>query len=61
MSSSINPPLEERIVGIECFYTADILGIEGKLRTLPEDFIVIEKPLLPDRDDNGLYLSLIHI
>jgi len=60
MSSSINPPLEERIVGIECFYTADIPGIEGKLRTLPEDFIVIEKPLLPDRDDNGLY-SIIEI
>jgi len=56
----LTPLSEEREVGIECFYTADTPGIDGKLRAIPEDFIVIEKPLLPDRYDNGLY-SIIEI
>jgi tRNA pseudouridine13 synthase len=56
MSSLIKPLDEEKKVGIECFYTANIPGIGGKLRVLPEDFTVVEKPFLPNRDDNGNYV-----
>ena len=45
---------QEKDIGIGFFATASP-GIGGKLRTMPEDFIVDEVPILPPRDDNGPY------
>ena len=44
----------EENIGIETFFTKE-LGIGGKLRSLPEDFIVKEIFLYPNRKENGLF------
>jgi tRNA pseudouridine13 synthase len=45
----------ERIVGIETFFTT-FKGVGGKLRTIPEDFIVSEVSNYPLESNNGKYL-----
>lgn len=44
----------EEYIGIETFFTKEV-GIGGKLRSLPEDFIVKEIFLYPNRKENGLF------
>ena len=44
----------EHNIGIETFFTKT-KGIEGKLRTIPEDFIVRERFLYPKQNDNGSF------
>lgn len=44
----------EKNIGMETFFTKE-LGIGGKLRSLPEDFIVKEIFLYPNRKENGLF------
>jgi len=49
-------PLEaEKAVGIETFLT-DTPGVGGKIKTIPEDFIVEETSKYPPRCDSGKYL-----
>ena len=44
----------EKNIGIETFFT-DYAGISGKLRTIPEDFIVNEVFLYPKKVENGCF------
>lgn len=44
----------ERDLGMEVFYTSS-KGTGGKLKLLPEDFIVDEIPQMPPRSDSGKY------
>jgi len=44
----------EKNIGIETFFTSN-QGISGKLRTIPEDFIVHEIPLYPPKKENGRF------
>ena len=43
---------EEQNVGLETFYT-ETKGIGGKLRSIPEDFIVEERFSNPKHDEKG--------
>lgn len=45
----------EADVGIGVYYTST-LGIGGRMRSEPEDFIVQEAPLLPERKEGGRYV-----
>lgn len=44
----------EKELGIEVFLTKTP-GIGGRLRKFPEDFVVEEIPIFPERDDRGAY------
>ena len=44
----------EQTIGITTFFTP-LPGIQGTLRTIPEDFIVKEKALIPKADSQGTY------
>ncbi|MCK4416095.1 MAG: tRNA pseudouridine(13) synthase TruD, partial [Thermoplasmatales archaeon] len=45
----------EKNIGIGTYFTKE-LGIGGKLRSLPEDFIVEEIFLYPNRKENGRFI-----
>lgn len=48
------PPKEEANLGLEVYFT-QTEGIRGKLRILPEDFIVNEISRMPEENKNGEY------
>ena len=48
--------MNEIELGLELFYTADVPGVGGKLRTEPEDFVVDEISILPPESADGRYV-----
>ena len=44
----------EKNIGIEVFYTP-YDGVQGKLRKKPEDFVVCENSIYPDKKTNGKF------
>jgi tRNA pseudouridine13 synthase len=48
--------MKESELGLEVFLTADVPGIGGKLRKIPEDFIVDEISILPPEKPDGKFV-----
>lgn len=48
--------MDEKDLGLEMFLTEDVPGIEGKLRTTPDDFVVEEISIMPPEAPEGRYV-----